>query len=262
MIDLALEAHVGWLTLTHPARRNAMTRSMWRQLRSVLEGLPAGLRCLVLRGHGGHFSAGGDITEYPDFRFDQAQLQHFHEEEVAPALDALLRLDHPVIAQIEGNCMGGGLEIAACCDIRIAGQGATFGAPIARLGMPMAPRELAIVVRAAGEASVREMLLEARLLDARTMHQRGFLQTVVADDAVAAEVTARVHKLIALSPQAARLNKQILRGFFHNFSNPARINSACSAIQTGAIAAAYAYANTPEHREGVGAFLGKRPPKF
>ena len=283
MIDYVVDAAVATITLRNPARRNAMTRAMWRGLREVLDVINRSqnssclrsiddekqpilsknavkLRCVILRGEGGHFCAGGDISEYPEFRFKETTLRHFHEEEVAPALHALLACDIPLVAQIEGNCMGGGLEIAACCDIRIAGQGATFGAPIAKLGMPMAPQELAIVLHAAGEATVREMLLEARSFSADQMQSRGFVQRVVADTQVAAEAQATAQRISALSPLAARLNKQTLCAFYQSNQAASHIKYAQTATKN--IANTYQYAAHAEHVEGVTAFLEKRSPKF
>jgi enoyl-CoA hydratase len=288
LIDLRVDATVATITLRNPARRNAMTRAMWRELRAVAvsihgsehrslergssensscsRDIPLGyscVRCVIIQGEAGHFCAGGDISEYPEFRFNEASLRAFHEDEVAPALHALLALDMPLIAQIEGNCMGGGLEIAACCDIRIAGQSATFGAPIAKLGMPMAPQELAIVLRAAGEATVREMLLEARSFNAQQMQGRGFVQRVLADDAVATEAQATAQGICKLSPQAARLNKQALRKFFMLNTPAGQWNIAGAA--TNVVVSqdnSYAYANSAEHKEGITAFLEKRSAQF
>ena len=274
---------IATITLTNPARRNAMTRAMWRDLHDVVQALnhsqtnsclrntdnaykPVSsssaddLRCIIVRGEAGHFCAGGDISEYPDFRFDEASLRHFHEEEVAPALHALLACDIPVVAQIEGNCMGGGLEIAACCDIRIAGQGATFGAPIAKLGMPMAPQELAIVLRVVGDAVVREMLLEARIFDATQMQLHGFIQRVVADADVADKAQATAQRICALSPLAARLNKQALRAFYLSKKPAAYAEYARAATEI--VANPYQYAQHTEHIEGITAFLEKRIPSF
>jgi enoyl-CoA hydratase len=278
LIDLRVDGAIATITLRNPARRNAMTRAMWRELRVAVMSLEhsennscsrnislgySPIRCIIIQGAAGHFCAGGDISEYPEFRFQEASLRAFHEDEVAPALHALLACDMPLVAQIEGNCMGGGLEIAACCDIRIAGQGATFGAPIAKLGMPMAAQELAIVLRAAGEATVREMLLEARSFNAEHMVQRGFVQRLVADDAVAAEAQATAQRICALSPQAARLNKQALRQLSKPNSPVAQWNIAGAAINTiVGEESPYAYASSAEHREGITAFLEKRDANF
>lgn len=237
------------VTLSHPGKRNAMSRAMWRQLRAGFEQIQAdaSCRCVVLRGEGGQFCAGGDIAEYPGFRFDPAALRDFHEEDVWGGLRAVLECDVPVLAQIEGACMGGGVEIACCCDIRIAGASASFGAPIARLGFPMAPREAQLVAAVAGEATLREMLLEAVALDAAEMKARGFLQRVVPDADVARQAQHSAERIAQLAPQAARLNKQALR----QLRPPVPL-----------LATAYDYAPSAEHREGVGAFLAKRQPTF
>jgi enoyl-CoA hydratase len=278
LIDLQLDSGVATVTLRNLPRRNAMTRAMWRDLRAVAASLnrsennsyscyiPLGngpIRCVIIKGEAGHFCAGGDISEYPEFRFNEASLRAFHEDDVAPALHALLACDIPLIAQIDGNCMGGGMEIAACCDIRIAGQGASFGAPIAKLGMPMAPQELAIMLRAAGEATVREMLLEARTYSALDMQQRGFVQRVVDDNAVLGEVQKTAQRISALSPQAARLNKQALRQFYMPNRPLAQQNTAQEATKNVAVDAnPFAYAASAEHVEGITAFLEKRAPSF
>src|SRR5512134_380907 len=207
------EGSIALVTLSHPGKLNAMSRAMWRELRAEFRRIHDGSewRCVIVRGEGGAFCAGGDISEYPSFRFDEGALRDFHEDEVWGALDAMLKCDVPVVAQIEGACMGAGMEIASCCDIRIAGESARFGAPIAKLGFPMAPREAQVVARAAGELTAREMLLEAAVLPAAEMKARGFLHRVVSDADVAGEALATARRIAALSPQAARLNKQALR---------------------------------------------------
>jgi enoyl-CoA hydratase len=267
LIDLRVDGVIATLTLRNPARRNAMTRAMWQALPALVQSAQKeSVRCIVIQGEAGHFCAGGDISEYPEFRFQPDSLRHFHEHDVAPALHALLACNVPIVAQIEGNCMGGGLEIAACCDIRVAGRSASFGAPIAKLGMSMAPRELDIVLRVAGEATVREMLLEARIFSAQHMLERGFAQRLVDDDGVAAEVLATAQRVAVLSPQAARLNKQAMREFHQEKTAPSPLNTRLLAIENSANDAAhidpYAYAASTEHIEGISAFLDKRSPKF
>jgi enoyl-CoA hydratase len=261
MLKLEVSGQIATLVISHAARRNAMTRAMWQLLPSVLQKLPADTRCLVVRGEGDHFCAGGDISEYPSFRFEPSSLRAFHEDDVTPALEALLALDIPIVAMIAGHCIGGGLEIAACADIRIAGQSATFGAPIAKLGMPMAQRELAIVQRAAGEATVREMLLEAKVLSAQEMKARGFIQRLMPDEQLQQEAQETAQRIAALSPQAAKLNKQFLRQSFEKNSRFADVESIKFAINN-IVNDPYAYAASAEHVEGITAFLGKRSPNF
>jgi enoyl-CoA hydratase/carnithine racemase len=250
-VQLSLEGAIARVTISHAGKLNAMSRAMWVQLREIFERVHAmgECRCVVIAGEGGNFCAGGDISEYPRFRFDEKALAHFHENEVWGGLAAMLQCDVPVVACIEGACMGAGLEIASCCDIRIAGESAKFGAPIAKLGFPMALREAAVVARAIGDATAREILLEAAVLPAAEMKSRGFLQRTVPDTQVAAQAEASAQRIAALAPQAARLNKQSLRAL------------GLSVSQLDA-AGSYAWADSPEHREGIAAFLDKRKPRF
>jgi enoyl-CoA hydratase/carnithine racemase len=217
----------------------------------------ADVRCIVVAGEGGAFCAGGDISEYPNFRFEEASLRAFHEGDVWGGLQAMLDCDVPVIAQIEGPCMGAGVEIASCADIRIAGQSARFGAPIARLGFPMAPREAQLVARVAGEATAREFLLQAAVLDAGTMERRGFLHRVLPDADVPGAALDAAQAITRLAPLAARLNKQTMRALA---VRGVHANRPSVAINT--IADPYRYADSPEHWEGISAFLEKRKPAF
>ena len=254
-VQLEVTGPLALVTFSHPGKFNAMSRVMWCQLHAAFESIQqrSDLRCVLVQGDSGHFCAGGDISEYADFRFDEASLRDFHETEVWGGLQAMLDCDVPIVARIEGNCMGAGLEIASCCDIRIAADSARFGAPIARLGFPMAPREAALVMRAVGELTAREMLLTAAVLDAPEMKQRGFLNQLVPANALSAAALACVDRIRQLAPRAARLNKQAFRAL-------AQMPRAQDA--TNLIATAYAYAASAEHREGVTAFIEKRPPQF
>lgn len=258
-ISLELSGTLARVTLSNPPKFNAMARAMWRELRSVFERLQQmpQLQCVVVVGatvgQGAHFCAGGDISEYPGFRFDEARLRDFHENDVWGGLQAMLDCDVPLIAQIEGNCMGAGVEIASCCDLRIASEDARFGAPIAKLGFPMAPREAALVSRAVGVLTAREMLLSAAVLTADEMHQRGFLNRVVPTDYLGDAVQSVAVRMQGLAPGAARLNKQCFRAL----SQAGQAQEAPDLI-----ANAYRYANAAEHREGITAFMEKRPPRF
>jgi enoyl-CoA hydratase/carnithine racemase len=245
---------VAQVVLRHRSRMNAMTRAMWRQLRQAFLQLQTDprVRVVVVRGEDGHFCAGGDIAEYADFRFQSESLRDFHENDVWGGLSAMLACDVPIVAQIEGNCMGAGLEIASCCDLRLASEDARFGAPIARLGFPMAPREAALVARAVGESTARAMLLAARVFDAPALLARGFLHELLPASALAGSAQELAAQMSALAPQAARANKRTLREL---------APQAPEALER-LVASAYDYADCSEHREGVSAFMQKRRPDF
>ena len=269
-VKLQYEGRLAVVTLSNSAKLNAMSRHMWQQLRSVFESIQsnADAGCVLISGAPcgdlKAFSAGGDISEYPSFRFDAASLRDFHEIDVWGGLQAMLACDVPIVAQIDGACMGAGLEMASCCDIRIAGATAKFGAPIAKLGFPMAPKEAEVVVRAVGELTAREMLLEATVLDAPTMLQRGFLNRVVVDADLASSTLQSVNRILALAPQAAKLNKQTFRGINKPiagvFVADSAINSIVSSIVNLELENPYAYADSAEHQEGISAFIAKRKP--
>ncbi|HEY4068188.1 MAG TPA: enoyl-CoA hydratase-related protein [Burkholderiaceae bacterium] len=246
---------VARVVLANPGKLNAIDIAMWRELRALFERLQAlppadAPRAIVVSGADGQFASGGDIAEFAGFRFDEARLHEFHEHVVAPGLHAMLGCEIPLFAQIDGACIGGGLEIAACCDIRVCGGASRFGAPIAKLGFPMAPGELMLLEPLVGAATLREMLLEARLLDAPRALQLGLVHAVVADDAVELQTLKRARAAAALSPQAARLNKRTLRQI------------AAGGPSAAQRAAHFSYADSAEHREGVTAFIEKRPPRF
>jgi enoyl-CoA hydratase len=244
---------VAHVVIRNPGKRNALSVAMWQQLRAAFAACSAAAdttRVVLVHGEGGHFAAGGDIGEFASFRFDETQLRQFHEAGVAPALRAMLDCDLPIVAQIEGACIGGGLEIAACCDLRICGRASRFGIPIARLGFALAPSEAEIVARVIGLSLLRELLLEARLLGADEALARGIVHRVVDDASVATEAMASAARIAALSPQAQRINKRTLRQLAEGGPSPAQRHEH------------FGYADSAEHREGVAAFVEKRPARF
>ncbi len=255
VFDAAGPDGVARVVLANPGKHNAIDVAMWRDLRTLferLQSLPVGdaPRAVIVCGEGGQFASGGDIQEFATFRFDEAKLHDFHEHTVAPALHAMLACDVPLLAQIDGACIGGGFEIAACCDIRVCGAASRFGAPIAKLGFPMAPGELALLARVASPAALREMLLEARLIDAARALQLGLVHAVVADADVAGHALQRAGAMAALPAHAARINKQTLRQLVAGGPTPPERR------------AHFAYAPHAAHVEGITAFIEKRAPRF
>lgn len=164
-ILLSRADHIATITLNRPHKLNAMTKPMWLRLGEVLGELSSDpdLRCIVLRGAGGKaFSPGNDIGEFETERANSAQAKAYGKI-LHHTLGLLLDCPVPTVALIEGICVGGGLEIAGCCDFRICGTSSRFGAPIKNLGLVMAHNELAALIRLAGRSVALEILLEGQI---------------------------------------------------------------------------------------------------
>ncbi|AZS80504.1 enoyl-CoA hydratase/isomerase family protein [Achromobacter spanius] len=252
-VRLEREGALAWVTLSHPGRLNAITVGMWGELRDVFTRVSAddALGCVIVRGEGGNFAAGADIREFPAQRADMAGVQRYHRDILAPALQAVASCPHPVVAQIEGVCVGGGLEIASQCDLRIAGASARFGVPINRLGFPMAPDEMRGLLALVGRAATLAILLEGRVFGADEAHGLGLLTRIVPDDQVADAARRSAERICQGAPLAARINKRL----------SARLAQG-GALTEDEYQDYFSYAESRDHQEGVRAFLAGVDPSF
>lgn len=247
------EAAIVTVTLSNPGKLNAIDLAMWQQLAATMRRLAtdSSVRAVVLRGAGEEaFAAGGDLEEFLSRRATLEQALHYHGE-VAAALQAVADCPQPTVALVQGACIGGGLEIAAACDLRIAGEGAKLGAPINRLGFSMYPGEMAGLLRLAGPAVLKEILLEGRILGAAEACAKGLLTRVVADSQVVDEAYASARRIGAGAPLVAAWHKQWIR----------RLESGMP-LSDEEKAASFAFLDTEDYREGLAAFLEKRKPEF
>jgi len=241
------------VTLNRPAKLNALTRGMWRELGATIARLSAdaAIRCIVLRGAGEKaFSPGNDIAEFSTDRSTKAQaIGYGHDMHVTA--QALADCRHPLVAQIHGLCVGGGLEIAALCDIRICGTSSRFGAPINKLGLVMAYAEMAPLVRLVGPAVALEILLEGRVFDAQEAKDKGLVTRIVADDQVAAEARLAAMRIADGAPLVARWHKQFARRLMDPRPLTDAERDAC-----------FDCFDTEDFRIGYQAFLAKMKPQF
>ncbi len=256
MEDLILvqrDGVVATVVLNRPEKLNALTLPMWQRLGATMRELSAddALRCVVLRGAGGKaFAPGNDIAEFETERSNAAQGKAYGQL-MHGALGALADCRHPTVAMIQGICVGGGLEIAALCDLRICGEGSRFGVPINKLGLVMAHAELAALVQLAGRAVALEMLLEGRVFGAREALDKKLVNRVVPDDEVEAEAYAAARRIAAGAPLVARWHKQFLR----------QIESGAPLSEAERDAGFRCY-DTEDFRLGYRAFLAKTAPLF
>lgn len=253
-VGLDYEDSIALVTLSHPGRLNAITVFMWQELARIFTELSANpaLRCVVVRGEGGNFAAGADIREFPQQRADLAGVRRYHTQILAPALSAIASCMHPVLAQIQGVCVGGGLEIASQCDLRIASAESRFGVPINRLGFPMAPDEMRGLLALAGRAATLEILLEGRVFGADEAMAKGLLTRVLPDAEVQEDVMRCARRLARGAPLAARINKQTV----------ARLDASPDPLTDAELQSLFRYAQSRDHHEGVRAFLAGVEPVF
>ncbi|MDQ6684131.1 MAG: enoyl-CoA hydratase-related protein [Pseudomonadota bacterium] len=213
LILVERDQQIATVVLNRPGKLNALTKPMWQLLGATMRELSADdeLRCIVVRGAGGKsFAPGNDIAEFATERSNFAQGKAYGVV-LHDALGAIADCRHPTVALIEGICVGGGLEIAALCDLRICGESSRFGVPINRLGLVMAHAELAALVQLAGRAVALEMLLEGRVFGAREALDKRLVNRVVADAEVATEAYATARRIAAGAPLVARWHKRFLK---------------------------------------------------
>ncbi|MBI3444678.1 MAG: enoyl-CoA hydratase/isomerase family protein, partial [Magnetospirillum sp.] len=167
------------------------------------------------------------------------------------ALEAVRSCPQPVIAAIWGPCVGGGLELACCCDMRISAKSGKFGVPINKISVVMAYPELAQIRRVVGAAAALEVLLEGRVFDAGEALAKRLINRVVDDEAMEAEISATAKRIAAGAPLANRWHKAFI----------ARLDDA-RPISEAELDECYRFLETKDYAEGVAAFRAKRKPVF
>jgi enoyl-CoA hydratase/carnithine racemase len=246
------EGGIATLMMDRPEKRNAFTLDMYREFGTLLSELEAddAIRCIVVRGAGGAFCAGSDIGGFEDDRDGRAQAREYADF----TLDMTNRLRntrHPTLACIEGVCVGGGLEIAAMCDIRIAGRSSRYGIPINRIGLTLDYRELDDLIAVVGPTHALEILLEGHIFGAEEAFSKGIVTRIVEDDQVLSEAYATAERISVAAPLVNRWHKAFVR----------RLRDR-TPITEQERAEAYACFDTEDYRIGRAAFSKKTKPAF
>jgi enoyl-CoA hydratase len=252
-IVVTRDGPIATVSLNRPEKLNALTKAMWRSLGEAIERLSAddGIRCVIVRGAGEKaFSPGNDIAEFPTERANKTQAIEYGRA-MHETAGALARCRHPLVAQIHGICVGGGLEIAALCDLRICGTSSRFGAPIKNLGLVMAYPEMAPLVRLVGADVALEILLEGRIFDAQEAKEKRLVTRVVPDEDVEKEARAAAQRIADGAPLVARWHKKFAR----RLADPRPLSGA-------ELDECFECFDTEDFRIGYRAFLAKQKPEF
>ena len=190
-IDVSKENDIAVVTLNKPQKLNALDLAMWKALADVMGQLDRDddVRCVILQGAGENFAAGADISAFAAERATTVMARSYGNAEFA-GVNAVAQCRHPTVAAIQGTCVGGGLEIACGCDIRIGSEDSRFGVPINRLGLTMSYEELEFFVNAVGRSAALEILLEGQVFGAVRAQRLGLVHRIVEKNAVVDDGTA------------------------------------------------------------------------
>lgn len=240
---------VALLTISNPDKRNALDRTLCESLRFALERLDA--RCVVITGEGRAFCAGYDIAELLGEGYDDGEASH---HPFPAALAAIESYPYPVVAALNGATIGGGLELAIACDLRIAADTVQLGMPPAKLGVVYSTAGLNRFLSTIGGARTRELFFTGRRIDAATAERWGLVNEVVEAEALTDAALALAQEIAGNAPLSLRGNKDAIRALVEagGALDPA-VAAALEAERRSAFA-------SEDLREGLQAFGEKRPP--
>ena len=242
---------VATITFNRPDQRNAISYEMWRSLAEIVEELETdtSVRCVIFRGAGGEaFSAGADIKD-----FDSTSAARYAKA-FESALDRIEKLRCPTISAIQGFCVGGGLELAAATDIRIATAESKFGVPVARLGLTAGWDELRRMIAVAGIPAVKYLLFSGRIIDIDDAVRFGLVTAVVADEDFDAEVDKLASHIASGAPLAAEDHKIMIRRL--------SVEPDTEKLSEDDFNLQFRVFDSADFRAGVKAFKAKRRPVF
>jgi enoyl-CoA hydratase/carnithine racemase len=252
-LALVFDGALAEVRFDRPGKRNAIDRAMWRGLPGLLETAVARreTRSLILRGAGGVFAAGADIAEFDAVFADVASTGRYLDDMIA-ATRALASLPIPVIALIEGLCIGAGVAVALACDLRFAAADARFAVTPAKLGLAYSLTDTRRLVGGVGLSAARDLLFSGRTIDADAALGMGLVDAVFAPETLEAEVRARARAMTEVSAATIAATKTIL----------AMIESGKGEESEASRALFTAAPRSADFAEGLAAFRAGRPARF
>ena len=248
-------AGVGHLRLNQPEKHNAISYAMWIGIAEVMASFRDDdeVRVVVMTGEGGRaFSAGADISEFSKNRSTEAQIE-VYEQAGRAAYDAITHSPKPVIARIEGYCVGGGLAVALCTDLRIATDDSRFGIPAAKLGVGYSHKGLRPLVDLVGPACAKEILFTGKRFTAAEAQRMGLVNQVVPRDGIEGFVEDYARTIAANAPLTVKACKTVVAELLRDPEE--RDVELCDRVVDACFA-------SEDYKEGRTAFMEKRAPRF
>jgi len=249
------EAGVGYVVFNNPERHNAMSLDMWAETGRIMDEFRAddSLRCVVLTGAGGKaFVSGADISRFGTERSNEEAVAKYNET-VEKASLALHTYPKPTIAMIRGYCIGGGLGIAMCCDLRIATEQSTFAVPAAKLGLGYGHSGVKRLLDVVGPSFTKEIFYTARQFNAEEAKTMGLVNRVLPD----AELEDYVKKYAETIARNAPLTIKALKNVVGELLKDESVRDVA-----GMEAVVNACFKSKDYIEGRNAFMEKRKPVF
>jgi enoyl-CoA hydratase/carnithine racemase len=246
------------LTISNPAKRNALDHPILDAISATLGELSAPsspARCVVVTGAHGMFSAGYDIGEIPDDEFEE-RAERLVAHPFTQAIDALGAFPYPTLASLPGHTIGGGLELALSCDLRVAQDAIKLGMPPAKLGLVYSHTGLRRFIDAIGAARTRELFLLGSYIDASTALSWGLVNRVAGEQELEGVALALAGELAANAPLSQTGNKRVIAALLHAESElPADVEAELIELRRASFA-------SKDLREGMRAFAERRAPRW
>ncbi len=249
------DGKVGIMTFNNPEKHNAVSLEMWEAAEKILDDfvVDPDVRVIVLTGAGGKaFVSGADISKFESERASEEAVQRYNAL-VDKVYSRIYQMPKPTIAMIRGFCIGGGLNLAICCDMRFATESSKFALPAAKLGLGYGYKGLRRYIETIGPVATKEIFFTGRQFTSAEAHRWNIVNRIVADDAIEETVMGIANMIADNAPLTIATIKRSTIEILKNFDQ--QDLTACDAM----VAACFA---SDDYREGRRAFLEKRKPQF
>ena len=257
LVRVDINGPVATVVLNRPQKLNALNKQMWSMVGDAFNGLNEmdNIRCIVFRGAGDKaVGPGADIKEFETERYNSKKASEYGEM-MHKAVLAIASCKHPIVARIRGLCIGGALELATVCDLRIASSDSRFGIPVSRLGLVMSHFEMAGLIELVGKSTALEILFEGRVFGSDEAMNKGLLTKVVGPEKLDEEVKKVVENICAGAPLVNRWHKKFANRILEGLNQGKTLTE--QELREG-----FDCFDTDDFKEGYKAFIEKREPSF